>query len=144
MKKNPHDEPNKESRYNRLYMNLAEEVAQMSYAKRRKVGAIAVKDGNILGFGFNGTPSGFPNECEDEDGKTLDWVLHAEVNLIAKLAKSTMSLGDATVYITTSPCMTCAKMLSQSGVKQVFYRDAYSKEDGLYLLNKLNIGVSQL
>jgi len=144
MKSSVHDEQTKEARYNRLYMNLAEEVAQMSYAKRRQVGAVAIKDGNILGFGFNGTPAGFPNNCEDEDGKTFDWVLHAEVNLIAKLAKSTMSLEDATVYVTTSPCMTCAKMLAQSGVKQVFYRDAYSKEDGLYLLNKLNIGVSQL
>jgi len=138
------ENPSKKKRYDDLYMRLATEVAQMSYAKRRQVGALAVKDGNILGFGFNGTPSGFPNDCEDEDGTTFDWVLHAEVNLIAKLAKSTMSLEDATVYVTTSPCMTCAKMLAQSGVKQVFYRDAYSKQDGLYLLNKLNIGVSQL
>ena len=138
----PSDE--KEKRYNTLYMDIAERIALMSYARRRKVGAIAVRDGNILGFGFNGTPSGYDNNCEDEEFKTKPEVLHAEENLVSKLARGTNGLLGSDVYVTTAPCLGCAKLLSQAGVRKVFYLEDYKNQDGLKLLNNLNIGVEKL
>jgi len=129
-------------------MDIAKRIAQMSFAVKRKVGAIAVKDDNILGFGFNGMPAGFNNTCEHtlEDGKlkTNTEVLHAETNLVAKLSRSSLSLEDATVYVTAAPCIKCAVLLSQTRIKQVYFDEYFSNDEGIYLLNKVGIGVSKL
>ena len=120
--------------------------ADLSKAKRKKVGCLIVKDGAIISDGYNGTPSGFNNDCEYEDPKSFDGdlitkpeVLHAESNAITKLAKSTQSSDGATMYITISPCVDCAKLIIQSGIKRVVYGEVYRNEDGINLLNKANI-----
>lgn len=124
--------------YASLYMDLAHRVARMSYCKRLQVGAIAVKDGRIISMGWNGQPSGMDNCCE-EDGKTLPTVLHAESNLLMKLASCHESAAGSTVYITHSPCMECAKLLYQAKVSEVFYSLEYRSKDGIDFLNSLGI-----
>ena len=126
------------------YMLMAFIWAENSYAKRRHVGAIIVKDGAIISDGYNGTPSGFPNVCEDSDGKTLPYVLHAEANAITKLAKSTQSGVGATIYVTDAPCIECAKLIIQSGITRVVYCRDYRVADGIYLLRMANINVEQI
>jgi dCMP deaminase len=118
---------------------MAQIWASNSYCKRRQVGALLVKDKMIISDGYNGTPSGFENECEDKDNVTKDYVLHAEANAITKVAKSNNSSDGSTLYITTSPCMECSKLIIQSGIKRVVFSEKYRITDGLELLQRANI-----
>lgn len=121
------------------YLRMARIWAENSYCTRRQVGALVVKDKRIISDGYNGTPSGFENVCEDENGLTKPYVLHAEANAITKLARSHNSSEGATIYITASPCIECAKLLIQAGIKRVVYGEKYRLEDGLNLLRKAGI-----
>ncbi len=157
-----------------IYMQIAYQIAKLSYAERRKVGCIIVKDEQIVSFGYNGTPHGFDNECENTETKYFDnpaaaemledmgWtlphdnsctchkkvtkkeVLHAESNALMKLAKSTMSCRDSILYTTTLPCFDCAKLIIQAGVKEVFYCEDYRDMSGVDLLQKAGITVNQV
>ena len=131
------------SKFDHSYLQMAEVWAQNSYCKRRKVGALIVKDKMIISDGYNGTPSGFENICEDENGVTKPYVLHAEANAITKVAKSGNSSSGATLYVTASPCMECSKLIIQSGITRVVYRDAYRLMDGIELLKRAGIDVEQ-
>ncbi len=115
--------------------------SENSYCERRKVGALIVKDKMIISDGFNGTPSGFPNVCESEDGVTLPYVLHAEANAITKVARSNNSSEGGTLYVSTSPCMECSKLIIQAGIKRVVFSELYRITDGLELLEKAGIEV---
>ena len=123
---------------------MARVWATNSYCKRRQVGALIVKDRMIISDGYNGTPSGFENECEDENNRSKPYVLHAEANAITKVAKSNNSSEAATLYITASPCMDCAKLIIQAGIIRVVYADEYRIIDGIELLEKAGIEVVQL
>jgi len=125
------------------YLAMAAIWAQNSYCKRRQVGALIVKDRMIISDGFNGTPSGFENNCEDENGVTKAYVLHAEANAISKVARSGNSAEGATLYVTASPCVECAKLIIQSGIKRVVYKDPYRLTDGIDLLKRAGIEVEQ-
>ncbi len=126
------------------YLKMANIWAQNSYCKRRQVGAILVRDKMIISDGYNGTPSGFENICEDENNKTKPYVLHAEANAITKVAKSNNSSDGATLYVTSSPCLECAKLIIQAGIKRVVFTDNYRLEDGISLLKRANIEVVQV
>lgn len=126
------------------YLKMAEIWAQNSYCKRRKVGALLVKDKMIISDGYNGTPAGFENVCEDEENKTKAYVLHAEANAITKVAKSNNSSEGATLYVTSSPCIECSKLIIQAGIKRVVFTENYRLEDGINLLKKANIEVEQV
>ena len=126
------------------YVRMAQIWAENSYCERRKVGALIVKDKMIISDGYNGTPSGFENVCEDDEGKTKAYVLHAEANAITKVAKSHNNSYGATLYVTTSPCIECAKLIIQSGIKRVVYTDPYRIDDGIQLLKRANIDVEQI
>jgi dCMP deaminase len=126
------------------YLKMADIWAQNSYCKRRKVGALLVKDKMIISDGYNGTPSGFENECEDEENKTKTYVLHAEANAITKVAKSGNSSLGATLYVTSSPCIECSKLIIQAGIKRVVFTENYRLEDGINLLKRANIDVEQV
>jgi dCMP deaminase len=134
------------------YMDVAERFAQLSSARRLHVGAIVVKNDRIISIGYNGMPSGWDNDCEDtiqhsDDTITLKSkpeVLHAETNAIAKLAKSTESGLDATMFITHAPCLDCAKLIYQSGITGVFYRDAYRDQSGIQFLERSRVNVTQI
>ena len=130
-------------KFDHSYLEMAEIWAQNSYCKRRKVGALLVKDRMIISDGYNGTPSGFENICE-EDGVTKPYVLHAEANAITKVAKSGNSSEGATLYVTASPCLECAKLIIQSGIKRVVYRDEYRITDGIDLLRRAGIEVEKV
>lgn len=134
----------KQTKFDISYLRMAGIWAKNSYSKRRQVGALLVKDRMIISDGYNGTPSGFENVCEDENGVTKPYVLHAEANAITKVAKSNNSSEGATLYITASPCMECAKLIIQSGIIRVVYRDAYRLDDGIKLLERANIEVIQM
>ena len=121
---------------------MAKEWANLSYCKRKQVGALIVKDRMIISDGYNGTPSGFENCCEDESGNTQWYVLHAEANAILKLARSTQSAKDATLYLTLSPCKECSKLILQAGIKKIVYIDDYSDNDGIDFLR--NHGIETL
>ena len=121
------------------YMQMAIIWAENSYCKRRKVGALIVKDKMIISDGYNGTPAGFENICEDENGLTKPYVLHAEANAITKIARSNNSSEGATLYVTASPCIECAKLIIQAGIKRVVYAEKYRLEDGLELMKRENI-----
>ena len=123
------------------YIRMASIWAENSYCTRRKVGALIVKDKMIISDGYNGTPSGFENVCEDDNGLTKPYVLHAEANAITKIARSNNSSDGATMYVTTSPCIECAKLIIQAGIKRVIYSEKYSLVDGLDLLRRANIEV---
>lgn len=123
------------------YLRMASIWAENSYCVRRKVGALIVKDKMIISDGYNGTPSGFENICEDETGKTKPYVLHAEANAITKVAKSNNSSEGATLYVTSSPCIECAKLIIQSGIKRVVYADSYHSMDGIDLLKRVGIEI---
>ena len=123
------------------YIRMAQIWAENSYCSRRKVGALIVKDKMIISDGYNGTPAGFENVCEDENGLTKPYVLHAEANAITKIACSNNSSKGATMYVTTSPCIECAKLIIQAGIKRVIYSEKYRLEDGLDLLRRANIEV---
>ena len=128
----------------RRYLKMAGIWATNSYCKRRKVGALLVKDKMIISDGYNGTPSGFENECEDENEVTKSYVLHAEANAITKVAKSNNSSEGSTLYVTASPCMECAKLIIQAGITRVVYQDRYRITDGLELLERAKIDVEYL
>ena len=121
------------------YLRMARIWAENSYCVRRKVGALIVKDKMIISDGYNGTPSGFENICEDETGKTKSYVLHAEANAITKVAKSANNCDGSTLYITAAPCIECSKLIIQAGIKRVVYSDEYRSEEGLNLLRKVGI-----
>ena len=118
--------------------------AENSYCVRRQVGALIVKDKMIISDGYNGTPSGFENICEDDMGKTKPYVLHAEANAITKVAKSANNCDGATLYITASPCIECAKLIIQAGIRRVVYCDPYHCEDGLNLLQRVGIEIVRI
>lgn len=123
------------------YMRMARIWAENSYCKRRRVGALIVKDKMIISDGYNGTPSGFENVCEDENNVTKPYVLHAEANAITKIARSGNNSDGATLYVTTSPCIECAKLIIQAGIRRVIYGEKYRIEDGINLLKRANIDV---
>ncbi len=123
---------------------MAKEWGTLSHCDRKKVGAIIVKDGMIISDGFNGTPTGFDNHCEDEEGYTKWYVLHAEANAILKVAKSTNSCEGATLYLTLSPCKECAKLIHQSGIKRLVYIKEYKDSSGLKFLKKAGIELNQI
>jgi dCMP deaminase len=134
----------KQEQFDRRYLEMALIWSQNSYCKRRQVGALIVKEKMIISDGYNGTPSGFENVCEDEDNKTKPYVLHAEANAITKVAKSNNSSDGATLYITSGPCLECAKLIIQAGIRRVVFCDKYRMEDGVNLLKKANIEVVYL
>ena len=121
------------------YLRMARIWAENSYCRRRQVGALVVKDKMIISDGYNGTPSGFENQCEDESGTTKPYVLHAEANAITKLARSSNNSDGSTLYVTASPCIECAKLIIQAGIKRVVYGEQYRLEDGLNLLRRAHI-----
>ena len=127
------------NKFDERYLEMAQVWAKNSYCKRRQVGALIVKDRMIISDGYNGTPSGFENVCEDENGITKPYVLHAEANAISKVAKSGNSSAGATLYVTASPCMECAKLIIQAGIKRVVYMDEYRLLDGIELLRRAGI-----
>ena len=131
----------KKSKYDKAYLRIAKEWGQLSYCQRKKVGAIIVRDKMIISDGYNGTPSGFENCCEDEDNTTKWYVLHAEANAISKVARSTQSCEGATLYITLSPCKDCSKLIHQSGIKRVVYNQEYKDCSGLDFLRKAGVEV---
>ena len=131
-------------KFDKSYLDMAAIWARNSYCKRRQVGAIIVKDRMIISDGYNGTPSGFENICEDESGVTKPYVLHAEANAITKVAKSGNSSLGATLYVTASPCLECAKLIIQAGIRRVVYRDEYRITDGIDLLRKAGIEVEKV
>ena len=134
----------KQLKYDQAYLKMAEIWGQLSYCERKKVGALIVKDRMIISDGYNGTPSGFENVCEDEDHFTKWYVLHAEANAIMKVAASTQSSQGATLYITLSPCKECSKLIHQSGIKRVVYQNGYRDDSGLQFLMKAGIEVEQI
>jgi dCMP deaminase len=131
-------------KFDNRYMEMAAVWAKNSYCKRLQVGALIVKDKMIISDGYNGTPSGFENICEDETGATKPYVLHAEANAITKVAKSGNSSDGATLYVTASPCLECSKLIIQSGIRRVVYRDEYRLTDGIDLLRRAGIEVEKV
>lgn len=129
----------KQLRYDKAYLRIAEEWGKLSHCKRKQVGAIIVKDRMIISDGYNGTPTGFENYCEDDEGYTKWYVLHAEANAILKVASSTQSCKGATLYITLSPCKECSKLIHQAGIVRVVYSTAYKDDSGLRFLEKAGV-----
>tara|TARA_Y100000287_G_scaffold181542_1_gene177795 strand:- start:519 stop:938 length:420 start_codon:yes stop_codon:yes gene_type:complete len=134
----------KQKRYDKAYMKMAQTWGELSHCKRKKVGALIVKDRMIISDGYNGTPSGFENECEDENYYTKWYVLHAEANAILKVAASAQSCEGATLYITLSPCRECSKLIHQAGIKRVVYSVEYKDRSGLDFLEKAGVILTQL
>lgn len=134
----------KKIKYDKAYLRIAKEWGLLSYCKRKQVGAIIVKDRMIISDGYNGTPSGFENCCEDDDGITKWYVLHAEANAILKVARSTQSCENATLYITLSPCKECSKLIHQSGIKRVVYYEEYKDSSGVDFLRRAGVEVELL
>jgi dCMP deaminase len=134
----------KQLKYDKAYLRMASEWAKLSYCERRQVGAIIVKDRMIISDGYNGTPTGFKNICEDEEGYTKWYVLHAEANAILKVAASTQSCKGATLYVTLSPCRGCSKLIHQAGIVRVVFSQAYKDLSGVDFLEKAGIEVSQI
>ena len=131
----------KQEALDKRYIRMASIWAEYSYSQRRQVGALIVKDKMIISDGYNGTPSGFENVCEDENNLTKPYVLHAEANAITKIARSNNSSNGATMYVTASPCIECAKLIIQAGIKRVVYSEKYRLEDGIELLKRAGIEV---
>jgi len=134
----------KQRKYDIAYLRMAREWARLSYCKRKQVGALIVKNRMIISDGYNGTPSGFENVCEGEDGKTKWYVLHAEANAILKVASSTHSCHGATLYLTLSPCRDCSKLVHQAGIKRLVYITRYKDESGLNFLSRAGIDIEQI
>lgn len=132
------------NKFDSSYLQMARVWASNSYCKRRQVGALIVKDKMIISDGYNGTPSGFENVCEDEQGHTKSYVLHAEANAITKVAKSGNSSDGATLYVTAAPCIECAKLIIQAGIKRVVYSDEYRLEEGVNLLRRAGVEVEKV
>jgi len=134
----------KQRKYDIAYMRMAQEWAKLSHCKRKQVGALIVKDKMIISDGYNGTPSGFENFCEDEEGYTKWYVLHAEANAILKVASSTQSCKGATLYITMSPCKECSKLIHQAGITRLVYLEAYKDNSGVSFLEKAGVALEHL
>jgi dCMP deaminase len=134
----------KRNKYDRAYLRIANEWSRLSYCKRKQVGAIIVKDRMIISDGYNGTPSGFENCCEDDAGLTKWYVLHAEANALLKVARSTQSAEGATLYITLSPCRECSKLIHQAGIKRVVYQQGYSDDSGIDFLIRAGVEVEHI
>jgi dCMP deaminase len=134
----------KQNKYDKAYLRIALEWSHLSYCKRKQVGAIIVRDRMIISDGYNGTPSGFENCCEDHNGLTNWYVLHAEANAILKVASSTQTCEGATLYITLSPCKECSKLIHQSGIKRVVYFNGYRDTEGIDFLIKAGVLVEQI
>ena len=134
----------KQLKFDKRYLQMAKIWAQNSYCKRRQVGALLVKEKMIISDGYNGTPSGFENNCEDETNTTKSYVLHAEANAITKVAKSNNSSDGSTLYVTTSPCIECSKLIIQAGIERVVFSELYTKHEGLKLLERAGIKVIHL
>ncbi len=134
----------KQRRYDNAYLRMAREWAKLSYCRRRQVGALIVRDRMIISDGYNGTPSGFENVCEDEAGTTKWYVLHAEANAILKIAGSTHSSQGATLYLTMSPCKDCSKLIHQAGIKRLVYMQRYKDDQGLLFLEKAGVEIVQI
>ncbi len=134
----------KQRRYDQAYMRMAMEWAKLSHCLRKQVGALIVKDRMIIADGFNGTPTGFPNTCETEDGETHWYVLHAEANAITKLARSGNGAKGSTLYITLSPCRECAKLIYQAGISRLVFLNRYKDPQGLDFLQQAGVEISQL
>jgi dCMP deaminase len=137
-------EAKKLNRYDKAYLRIATEWGSLSYCKRKQVGAIIVRDRMIISDGYNGTPSGFENCCEDDEGLTRWDVLHAEANAILKVARSTQSCEGSTLYITLSPCKECSKLIHQSGIKRVVYHKGYRDDAGIQFLIKAGVIVDHI
>lgn len=137
--------PNKKQlRYDKAYLRIAKEWGKLSHCQRKQVGAVIVKDRMIISDGYNGTPTGFENYCEDDEGYTKWYVLHAEANAILKVAASTQSCKGATLYITLSPCKECSKLIHQAGIIRVVYHEGYKDDSGLEFLSKAGIELQQI
>lgn len=134
----------KEERMHKFYMSIAKQAATLSYSNRLKVGAIIVKNDNICSFGYNGTPKGFDNLCEDSEGKTLSSVVHSEINCISKSARNGISIESSTLYVTVSPCYDCAKAIIQSGISRVIYLEEYRITESIDFLKQSGIEVVKL
>lgn len=134
----------KQLKYDKAYLRIAREWSKLSHCKRKQVGALIVKDRMIISDGYNGTPTGFENYCEDEEGYTKWYVLHAEANAILKVASSTQSCRGATLYITMSPCRECSKLIHQAGITRVVYQVAYKDNSGLDFLQKAGVSLNQV
>jgi dCMP deaminase len=139
-----YDNPAKQTRYDRAYLKMAVEWAKLSRCKRKQVGALLVREGMIISDGYNGTPSGFPNQCEDDNGETRWYVLHAEANAIMKVAKSHNSARNSTLYLTLSPCKDCSKLIHQAGVKRLVYINGYKDAEGVSFLEDAGVEVVQI
>ncbi len=139
-----YDSREKQLRYDKAYLKMALEWGKLSHCERKKVGALIVKDSMIISDGYNGTPTGFENCCEDDEGKTKWYVLHAEANAIMKVAKSTNNSNGATLYITLSPCKECSKLVLQSGIKRIVYMKAYKDQSGIEFLKKAGLEIEQI
>ncbi len=131
----------KRLRYDKAYLRMAQTWAELSHCERKKVGALIVRDGRIISDGYNGTPAGFPNCCEDQQGNTEWYVLHAEANAILKVARSTNDCSDATLFITLSPCKDCSKLVLQAGIKRVVYMMEYKDTTGVDFLRSAGVEV---
>jgi dCMP deaminase len=136
--------PKKQHKYDVAYLRMAEEWSKLSYCKRRQVGALIVKDKMIISDGYNGTPTGFENFCEDDEGYTKWYVLHAEANAISKVASSTQSCKGATLYITLSPCKECSKLIHQAGITRLVYLHEYKDNSGVKFLDKAGVSISHI
>ncbi len=134
----------KTKQFDLRYMRMAQIWAENSYCERRKVGALIVKNKMIISDGYNGTPAGFENVCEDENNRTKPYVLHAEANAITKVARSSNSSEDSTLYVTSSPCIECAKLIIQAGIRRVVYAEEYHTLDGVDLLRRAGVEVEHL
>lgn len=134
----------KQLKFDKAYLRIAREWSKLSHCKRKQVGALIVKDRMIISDGYNGTPTGFENPCEDEEGYTKWYVLHAEANAILKVAASTQSCEGATLYITMSPCKECSKLIYQSGIKRLVYHIGYKDSSGLEFLEKAGVELQQI
>ena len=139
-----HKEIAKQERYDRAYLRMAVEWASLSHCTRKQVGALLVKDNMIISDGYNGTPSGFPNACEDENGETHWYVLHAEANAIMKVARSANNAKDSTLYITLSPCKDCCKLILQAGIRRLVFVDEYKDSTGLEFLKSAAVDIVQI
>lgn len=134
----------KQNKVDLLYLRMANVWAENSHCKRSQVGCLIVNNRQIISDGYNGTPSGFPNQCEDCDNNTLPTVLHAEANAITKIAKSTNSAEGSTLYVTLSPCFDCAKLIIQAGIKRIVYSEVYRKTDSFKLFEEAGIEIKQI
>ena len=137
-------EQDKQTVIDKRYLRMARIWAENSYCVRRKVGALLVRDQMIISDGYNGTPAGFENVCEDENGITKPYVLHAEANAITKIARSSNSSEGSTLYVTASPCLECSKLIIQAGIRRVVFQDLYRITDGLDLLTRVGVQVTHI